>query len=201
VNSSLTLSNREKIEPALSGLKSLLLLQGVILLASLLQILRAAGAVGPLARWPRHRSDRFRRSEGRIRRHVETCWSINFGEALCHQCVVCFESWFHKHDLVTKQFSDVFDMSLNALCLLAFNIFMVFCLLKWGSFPNECRSWPRAAACLRRPADGVGERCTMNVQVVTTGAVGSFVQCLTRSKFQVWATAYHSMGRVSTKCA
>ena len=152
MNPSLTLSNREKIEPALSGLKSLLLLQGVILLASLLQILRAAGAVGPLARWPvgpvarwpggplarwpRHRSDRSRRSEGRIRRHVETCWSINFGEALCHQCVVCFESWLHKHDLVTKQFSDVFDMSLNALCLLAFNIFMVFCLLKCGSFPN-----------------------------------------------------------------
>ena len=52
MNPSLTLSNREKIEPALSGLKSLLLLQGVILLASLLQILRAAGAVGPLARWP-----------------------------------------------------------------------------------------------------------------------------------------------------
>lgn len=58
------------------------------------------------------------------------------------------------------------------------------------------RSWPRAAACLRRPADGVGERCTMNVQVVTTGAVGSFVQCLnqhpvsTVQKFSTTSVGY-----------
>mmetsp|Transcript_43353 Transcript_43353/g.68737 ORF Transcript_43353/g.68737 Transcript_43353/m.68737 type:complete len:229 (-) Transcript_43353:1353-2039(-) len=41
---------------------------------------------------------------------------------------------------------------------------------------NRC--WPIATACYRRPADAVGERLSMNVQVVTTGAVGSCVQCL-----------------------
>ena len=58
---------------------------------------------------------------------------------------MCFEliMVFHKQDLGTEQFSDVFDMSLDALCLLAFNIvqyiniFIVFCLLKCGSFPNR----------------------------------------------------------------